>query len=131
MVWGVIAAVALAQLLGAAWYSPYIFGTLWLKETFPYKTKDAISEQAASAYALTLVSSAGIALMLNIILVNFFNVKTVLEAIKFALGLAFLTTLVDTPHLAFSQRSLIAYLIDHGFDCLSLFSMAACIFYLS
>jgi hypothetical protein len=69
MVWGAIAAVASSQLLGAVWYSPFIFGKLWMKATFPHKSKEALAKNAGTAYALTLVSSAGIALLLNFVLV--------------------------------------------------------------
>ena len=55
----------------------------------------------------------------------------VLEAVKFAAGLASLAALLDAPHFAFSHRSLIAFVIDHLFDTVSLVSMAACIFYLN
>ena len=69
MVWGVIAAVASAQLIGALWYSPYILGTPWMRATFPSRSKEWIAQQAGPAYAMTLVSSAGTALILNFILV--------------------------------------------------------------
>ena len=62
---------------------------------------------------------------------DFFHVKMVLEAVKFAAGLASLAALLDAPHFAFSHRSLIAFVIDHLFDTVSLVSMAACIFYLN
>ncbi|KAK7115526.1 hypothetical protein V1264_001375 [Littorina saxatilis] len=131
MVWGAIAAVLSAQVIGALWYSPFLMGKLWMRTTFPNRSKESIAHASGPAYAVNIVSSAGIALMLNFILVNFFHVETVLEAVKFSVGLATLTALVDAPHLAFSQRSLLAYLIDHLFDTLSLVSMAACIFYLN
>ena len=69
MVWGAIAAVACAQLLGALWYSPYFLGKPWMKTTFPNRSKESIAQQAAPAFAMTLVSSAGTAMILNFILV--------------------------------------------------------------
>lgn len=54
-----------------------------------------------------------------------------MEAVKFAGGLAALTALLDAPHLAFSQRSLIAFVIDHLYDTAAVVAMAACIFYLN
>ncbi|KAK7486805.1 hypothetical protein BaRGS_00021952 [Batillaria attramentaria] len=87
--------------------------------------------QAGSAYAVTLVASSATALFLHFILINFFHVKMVLEAVKFAGGLGVLCALIDIPHMAFSQRSLVAYLIDHAFDVVTLVSMAAWIFYFS
>ena len=69
MVWGAIAAVASAQLIGALWYSPFFFGNIWMRTTFPNRSKESLAQQAGPAYAMTLVSSAGTAMILSFILV--------------------------------------------------------------
>ncbi|KAL8613392.1 hypothetical protein ACOMHN_057112 [Nucella lapillus] len=130
MVLGALAAVVAAQLIGTLWYSPFFLGTMWIKATFPNHSKENIAHHAGPAYAVALVSAAGTAVLLHAILVSFFHVTKLMDALKFAAGLASVVTLVDAPHLAFSTRSLTTYLIDHLYDVITLMAMATCIFYL-
>ena len=69
MVFGAIAAVIAANLIGAVFYSPYVLGKPWMEATFPNRSFESIASQAGSAYAVALVCSACTAFLLHIILV--------------------------------------------------------------
>lgn len=62
---------------------------------------------------------------------HFFKVKTVVDGIKFAAGLVSLATLIDVPHLMFSQRNIVAFIINHLHNAVTVTTMAACLIYFS
>ncbi|XP_076444021.1 uncharacterized protein LOC143282305 [Babylonia areolata] len=125
-----MAAVAAYLFISSLWYSRFFLGKPWMDATFPNRRHETISETGAVAIALTLVSSAGMAVVLHVILVDLFQVETVVDVVKFAAALSCLSTLMDSSHQIFSKRSFTTYLIDHGFDAISLVTMSTCVFYL-
>lgn len=53
------------------------------------------------------------------------------DGIKFAAGLVSLATLIDVPHLMFSQRNIVAFIINHLHNAVTVTTMAACLIYFS
>lgn len=116
MVWGAIVGTVCSCLLGAVWYSTFLFGNPWMRGTFPGKTSEQILKSANKfALPMSLISQAILVIILQHVMKRI-GVSSKENSIYLALTLAVLETLVDVSHCAFSQRSLGAFVIDHGYN---------------
>lgn len=55
MVWGAVAAMAGAQIIGVILYSKLILGKPWLRATFPGKTEDQIWQMQKESFHIEFV----------------------------------------------------------------------------
>jgi hypothetical protein len=117
-----LAAIA-NMLVGALWYSEYLFGTMWRKLT---RLRDReIKVAQGSAYRASFISAILMAYVMAY-LFQFTQVETVGQAASAGvwlwLGFVFTTHLTTT---FFSRRSLLLMLIDTGYFLIAMVVMGA------
>lgn len=100
--------------LGALWYSPLLFGKLWLK-AHGY-SEEQMRKTAGRAYIVSLFCYVVMAFVLAV-LVSYTGVSTVPQGAFLGLlvWIGFLATLGLTAHM-FSEKPLSTYLIDAGYQ---------------
>jgi hypothetical protein len=120
----VVTAAVAAFLLGAAWYSRKLFGTVWMKEIG--LTEEAISQSNAAlifggTFVLQLVGAAALALVLG-------TGSGWLTGLQHGLlvGLGWIATAYGITYF-FEQRSLRLYLINAGYYVLLFAAMGTII----
>jgi len=100
-------------LTGALWYSPLLFGDLWIRPVFKGKPpKDA---NPAKAFAATLPATA-VAVYLLSLLLSVWPAMTLLEAIGRGLLLGGFMFFQQVGHTAFSHKPPLVHLIDSSHD---------------
>ncbi|XP_002732706.1 uncharacterized protein LOC100378757 [Saccoglossus kowalevskii] len=95
-------ATACSQMLGCAWYSPYMFGNVWLKATG--KDCKGISSNC-TPFIVGLTSDLGLACALDHALPRIdlgSNWRTVAMV---AGGFSFIHSMIEAPHYAYEERS--------------------------
>ena len=110
-----VGVAALATIIiGALWYSPLLFGNLWLK-AHGYSVEQ-MRKTAGRAYLVSLFCYVVMAYVLAV-LVSYAGVSTVLQGafLGFLVWIGFLATLGLTAHM-FSEKPLSTYLIDAGYQ---------------
>jgi len=55
MVWGAVAGMAAAQLIGAFWYSRMFLGGPWMRATFPGKSWQQIADMQRDSFHVEFV----------------------------------------------------------------------------
>lgn len=118
-IWAVLVAIILNMILGMLWYSPLMFGNIWLK--LVGKTADDISKEESSqamkwAFVPAVVSSFSLALLLG-----FLNAQTALDGIVVSLVIA--VGFIGMSHLnrvLFEERSMKLTLLNTGYSLVSL-----------
>lgn len=120
----VVTAAVAAFLLGAAWYSRKLFGTIWMKEIG--LTKDAVSRGNTTlifggTFALQLIGATALALFLG-------PGSGWLVGLQYGLlvGLCWIATAYGITYF-FEQRSLRLYLINAGYYVLLFAAMGTII----
>ena len=103
--------------LGALWYSPFLFGRAWVR-AHGY-TEEKISQMRASAgraYAVSFVCYVVMAVAMSI-LIGRMDVRMTVGGVKLGavLGIGFAATLSLTANM-FSEKRLSAWLIDAGYQ---------------
>ncbi len=109
----VVAALA-TMLIGALWYSPLLFGKVWM--TAHGYSQEQMQKKAGRAYIVSLFCYAAMALVLAV-LVSYVGVSTAPQGafLGFLVWVGFLATLGLTAHV-FSEKPLSTYLIDTGYQ---------------
>ena len=109
---GVAALVTI--LIGAVWYSPLLFGNLWLKANG--YTQEQMREKTGRALMVSLFCYLVMAFVLSV-LVSYADVSTVLQGafLGFLVWIGFLATLGLTAHV-YSEKPLSIYVIDAGYQ---------------
>lgn len=111
---GILGAAISAMVLGAIWYSPFLFGNIWLREA-------GISKKAAKKHQLkTMVLAFILALIAAVIFALFLGDAPSFGSavlIGFLSGLGWVGTSLGINYL-FAQRSLKMFLIDAGYHIL-------------
>lgn len=110
------------MLVGAAWYSEYLFGTLWRKLTHLRDREIKLAQ--GSAYRASFISALIMAYVLAY-LVQFTQVSNFSQASSAAFWLWFglvLPTHVTTTF--FSRRNILVMLIDTGYFLMAMIVMA-------
>ncbi|MCE2029103.1 DUF1761 domain-containing protein [Sessilibacter corallicola] len=122
----IVAGAVVGMMLGALWYSPLLFGNLWMKaigktpETLGSSTGPMIGSMVAS-----LLSAIGVALLSSLI-----DVQSLGQAITLGLILGFLIIfpafLSDSLFCGWGTQLL---LIQSGYRMLSVFLMSVVIYF--
>jgi hypothetical protein len=110
-----VGVAALATIIiGALWYSPLLFGKLWVK-AHGYSQEQA-QQMAGRGFLVSLVCYVVMAFVLAV-LASYAGVSTVLQGAMLGLlvWIGFLATLGLTAHM-FSEKPLSIYLIDAGYQ---------------
>ena len=118
-IWAVLAGFLSNMVIGALWYSPLLFGTIWLK--LIGKTADDITKQDANRSMMFSVIPGVLLSVLMAVLLGFIGPRTVLDAIGIA-------TLVSAGFIGMSALNLVIYegrsfkllLINVGYSLVSL-----------
>lgn len=119
--WAILLAAMVNLGIGAAWYSPWMFGGPWLKVR---GKSEPDRFQFQVGYVTTAVASLCLAFALSYA-VRQLEAITVLEGMK--VGLFISMGLVVTrlaPHYAFEGRHTALFFIDAGFDVAGLVMMS-------
>ncbi len=100
--------------IGALWYSPLLFGKLWLK-AHGY-TQEQMRKKAGPALIVSLFCYVVMAFVLSI-LVSYAGASTVLQGAFLGLlvWIGFLATLGLTAHM-YSEKPLSIYVMDAGYQ---------------
>ena len=110
-----VGVAALATIfIGALWYSPLLFGKLWMK-AHGY-TDEKVRQMARRGIIVSLFCYVVMAFVLAV-LVSYADVSTALQGafLGFIVWIGFLATLGLTAHM-YSERPLSIYLIDAGYQ---------------
>lgn len=78
-IWAVLVGVVIQMVIGALWYSPVLFGKIWLR-LVERKSEDISREEGNKAMALSVIPAA-ISVFSLAILLGWINATTVLDAI--------------------------------------------------
>jgi len=127
----VVGAAVMTFALGALWYSPLLFGRLWVRvHGYSEAQLAGMKAGAGRAYGLSLLCYVVMAAALAV-LIHRIGIDTVLGGLK--LGLicwgGFAATIGLTANL-FSDKPIAAYLIDAGYQLVYLLAMAVLLAYL-
>ena len=108
-----VAALA-TMFIGALWYSPLLFGNLWLK-AHGY-SQEQMRAKAGRAYMVSVVCYVVMAFVLAVLL-SYAGVSTVPQGafLGFLVWVGFFATLGLTAHV-FSEKPWSTYLIDAGYQ---------------
>ena len=105
-------------ILGALWYSPFLFGNIWM-ESLGYKQEDLNPEPKMFIGAAI---SAFITTIFFAVLLEFINNYDILTSILISLiiSLGFILT-IGFYDVLYEDKPLIAYLVDAGYHITALF----------
>lgn len=99
-VWAVLVCIFSQMLIGSLWYSPVLFGNLWLKAIG--KTKEDISnKEAQKAMSFSLIPAISLVLLMATV-VGIENAQTVTDAL-------FLGTIVSAGFIGMSSLNLVLF----------------------
>lgn len=121
----IVAVTFLTFLLGALWYSPLLFGRLWVR-AHGYTPEKLVEMRtgAARAYGVSLVCYAVMAVCLAVLIEQLGIHSAPAGARLGALcWLGFVATIGLTANM-FSEKPLSTYLIDAGFQLVYLIAMS-------
>ena len=120
----VLVAALVTFALGALWYSPALLGKQWATaHGYTPEKIQAMRKAAGRTYGVSFICYVVMAAVLAIIL-HRIGVQTVLGGVKMGAlcWLGFAATIGLTAHV-FSERKLAVYLIDAGYQLVSLLGM--------
>ena len=108
-----VAAVA-TIVIGALWYSPLLFGNLWLKANG--YTQEQMRAKAGRALMVSLVCYVVMAFVLSV-LVSYAGASTAVQGafLGFLVWIGFLATLGMTAQM-YSEKPLSIYVMDAGYQ---------------
>jgi len=122
---GIVLATFSTFFLGALWYSPFLFGKLWVR-AHRYTPEKLVEMRAgaARAYGVSLVCYAVMAICLAA-LIERLGLHSALAGAKLGglCWLGFAATIGLTANM-FSEKPLSTYLIDAGFQLVYLVTMS-------
>lgn len=118
-IWAVLVGFVSNMLIGALWYSPLLFGNIWLK--LIGKRMDDISKENSNKSMMLSVIPGVLLSVLMAVLLSFIDPRTVLDAIVIA-------SLVSVGFIGFSALNLVIYegrsfkllLVNVGYSVVSL-----------
>ncbi|KAK0070481.1 hypothetical protein Bpfe_000464 [Biomphalaria pfeifferi] len=117
-------------ILGAVWYSGKVpTGRLWMRRVYPGKSESDISKESGFAIAFSIIASIILSLLLRFILIDFFKSSSLIDGVKFGVGLSCLTTLLEAPHVLFGKGYFDVFLIHQVYNLLTVAVGAVCIVY--
>ena len=124
--WAVLVSAVASFVLGAVWYSPFVFGKTytrlmgWSHETMEHHKKGAVK-----GYVITFISSLVMAYVLSFAL-DYTVSATITDGLKtaFALWLGFVAT-VSIGSVLWEGKPFALYLINAAFNLISMGVMAA------
>jgi hypothetical protein len=112
--------------LGALWYSPLLFAEPWMKANgYTAESLEASKDSMGRTYALSFVAYLVMAAILSILL-NWLHVDTLLDGLHVGAlcWLGFAATIGLTANL-FSEKPLMAWIIDAGYQLVYMLFMGA------
>lgn len=109
----VLAGVVISMVLGFAWYSPMLFGNLWMKELG--KKKDELGSPNTGYFAMVVASALMTYIMAHF--VSYAGADTASEGLVAGLWLwlGFVAT-TGVGKTVFQGQSVKLYLIDYGYN---------------
>jgi hypothetical protein len=116
-IWAILVATVVAQVIGGFWYSPLLFAKVWMRET-GLTTEALKASPSKMPFVVAIVSALVLAVALAMI-----HAALAAESAWGALGNGLWVGLVTgigvaaacaAPHYAFTGRSRLLFLIDHG-----------------
>ena len=121
----IIVSVVAGQVIGAAWYSPLLFGKTWMTEVG--MTAEQVSSRGSRARAGYMVAILGslIAAWVMAMLVQLTGAADAVDGIVLGLmiGVGFVATAVGVNYM-FESKSMKLLIINAGYPVLSLLVMA-------
>lgn len=124
----VTAAAVATFLVGALWYSPVLFGKLWMKaHGYSEEKLKEMQKTAAQAYITSFVCYLVMGVVFSVILSYVYpEASTVAKGLQlgFLFWVGFAATIGLTANL-FSEKPLSTYLIDAGYQLIYLLIMGA------
>ena len=124
-----VAVAALATfLIGALWYSPLVFGKQWMQANgYTPEKLQAMQANATRAYIVSFVCYLVVAYVLAV-LVHHVEVASVMGGVRLGalVWIGFAATIGLTGNL-FSDKPLMAYVLDAGYQLVYLVVMGAII----
>ena len=109
--WAVLAAGIVNMIVGAIWYMPSVFGTMWMKE-LGMKKDDAMAANMGQAYGITFVGALVMSYVLAMV-IGFSGANLVMDGVIVALwlwlGFAVVLPLND---VVFGKKSWTLYFIN-------------------
>lgn len=124
-IWAVLVGVVSNMIIGALWYSPVLFGNVWLK-LVGKKAEDINQEDANKSMALSLIPAA-LSILLLAVTLGFVNATTIVDALVVGtlasvgfIGMSALNLVL------FEGRSLSLAILNVGYSFVS-FNVAAVI----
>lgn len=117
----IVLAVAADMLVGTLWYSPFLFGSYWMKETGT--TRDDM-KGAGKAMGFAVLSSLVMAYVLSIVLEKL-NVTTVDGAIEtaFLLWVGFIAT-TNTMRVIYEKAKMSVYFLQVSYHLVAMIVMS-------
>ncbi|XP_055331163.1 uncharacterized protein LOC129583405 [Paramacrobiotus metropolitanus] len=110
--------VVITQILGMLWYSPLLFGNIWLD--YHPEIKKKISAGPVNFKAKMVASAIG-DMVFALFLSLFFHPNSLESAIVMTVGLEMLNLLMQWQHIVWVDQKLGCLVIDQGYDTLSIF----------
>ena len=124
--WAVLLCGVIAMILGSLWYSPLLFGNMWMAELgFTKKSMEEMKGEMTKTYILTFLGSLVMAYVLAHV-VSFANAKSALEGalVGFWLWLGFIVT-YGLGGVLFEKRPATVFLISIGYQLVSVLIFGA------
>lgn len=121
-IYTIIAAAIINLLLGYLWYSPLLFGRIWVKE----HNLDSSFLRPSSLHYLGAIIVAIVTAWVFSILIHWFEITFILTGMQFGflIWLGFVAT-AQFSGVIWAQKTIRAYLIDTGFQLVNLVIMGA------
>ena len=120
--WTVLVAGVVSMVLGIVWYSPFVFGKLWMK--LAGQSEEECKKTASPAFALMFVWSLLMAFVLSQ-MVQYSGAITWLEGIEIAfwIWLGFVAPVMGASAL-FEGKPFTLYLIKVGYQLVNILAMS-------
>ena len=118
-IWAVLVSLLCQMVLGALWYSPVLFGNIWLRLT-GQKAEDISKEDASRSMMISIVPSLILVFSLALV-VAFVNASTIIDAliIGSVVSIGFIGT-ISFNLVLFESRPVKLFLLNAGYPFVSL-----------
>ena len=119
-----LAVVIVSMALGAVWYSPLLFGKIWMKHMGLHEKNkeemEKMKKEAGPAYAGTIITSFVMAYVMSHF-VDYLQITTAMAGAitGFWLWIGFVATASLSGYL-FEKKHLALYLINNGFNLVNM-----------
>jgi hypothetical protein len=117
---GIIVAAIVQNVIGAIWYAPSVFGSLWMKESNVTPKPDTMMRAMIGSTIAALLTAAVMACFMYR-----FNIVTAVSAFHFSwmAWLGFVAA-ITAQGVLFAGWSTKLYLLNNGYNLVSLIAMA-------